>query len=310
MRVVVTGGTGYLGSAIVRALARAGHSPVVFSRHASAAGLAGTAVNGDVRDAAAVRRAVGGADAVCHAAALVSVWQRRPTAFEDVNIAGLRTVLDACAALRTPRIVYTSSFLALPPADAPEPLAANDYQRTKAQAREVARRAAAGGLPIVSLVPGVIYGPGPATEGNLVGRLIRDHLAGALPGLIAPDRRWSYAYVDDVADAHVRALTDGRAGEEYPLGGENAPQMRVFEIVSELTGRPLPRRIPLAAAWAVALAEEARARVTGRPPRLTRGAVRIFRHDWSMDSARSVAELSYRIRPLKDGIRALLAARA
>jgi nucleoside-diphosphate-sugar epimerase len=309
MRVVVTGGTGYLGSAIVRALDRVGHTPVVFSRHASLAGLAGMAVDGDVRDAAAVRRAVDGADAVCHAAALVSVWQPRRTAFENVNIAGLRTVLDVCAAFGTPRIVYTSSFLALPPADGPEPLAANDYQRTKAQAREVARQAAAGGLPIVSLVPGVIYGPGPATEGNLVGRLIRDHLAGTLPGLIAPDRRWSYAYVDDVADAHVRALTEGRAGEEYPLGGENAPQMRVFEILSELTGRPLPRRIPLPAAWAAALAEELLARLTGRAPRLTRGAVRIFRHDWSMDSARSVAELSYRVRPLKEGIRALLAAR-
>ncbi len=307
MRVVVTGGTGYLGSAIVRSLDRAGHTPVVFSRHASAAGLPGTAIDGDVRDAAAVRRAVEGADAVCHAAALVSVWRRQRTAFDDVNIAGLQTVLEACAARRTPRIVYTSSFLALPPAGCREPLAANDYQRTKARARQVARDAAAGGLPIVTLVPGVIYGPGPATEGNLVGRLIRDHLKGRLPGLIAPDRRWSYAFIDDVADAHVRALTDGRAGEEYPLGGENAPQMRVFEIVRELRGVRLPRRIPVPVAWAAALVEESRARLSGRAPLLTRGVVDIFRHDWSMDSARSVAELSYRVRPLKDGVTRLLA---
>jgi farnesol dehydrogenase len=183
---------------------------------------------------------------------------------------------------------------------------ANDYQRTKARAREIARRAAAGGLPIVSLVPGVIYGPGPSTEGNLVGRLIRDHLAGKLPGLIRPERSWSYAYVDDVADAHVRALTEGRVGEEYLLGGENAPQMRIFEIVRDVTGRPLPRRIPFALAWAGAVVEEARSRLTGRPPLLTRGVVEIFRHDWSMDSTRSLAELSYRIRALHDGIRALL----
>lgn len=308
MRVVVTGGTGYLGSAIVRALDRAGHAPVVFSRRATAARLPGSALDGDVCDAAAVRRAVEGADAVCHAAALVSVWQARRTAFEDVNVSGLQTVLDACAALRTPRIVYTSSFLARPPADGAVPLAANDYQRTKARAREVALAAAARGLPLVSLVPGVIYGPGPMTEGNLVGRLIRDHLAGRLPGVIAPERRWSYAYIDDVADAHVRALTDGRAGEEYTLGGENAPQMRVFEIVGELTGRRLPRRIPLAGAWVAAVVEEARARLTGHAPLLTRGVVEIFRHDWSLDSARSVAELSYRVRPLDEGLRALLTA--
>lgn len=306
MRVVVTGGTGYLGSAIVRALARAGHDPVVFSRRASAAALPGLAVDGDVRDRAAVKRAMTGADGVCHAAALVSVWRPQPAEFEDVNITGLRTVLDVCTELRTPRIVYTSSFLARPPADGAGSLSANDYQRTKAGALDVARGAADAGLPIVSLVPGVIYGPGPATEGNLVGRLIRDHLAGRLPGVIGAEHLWSYAFVDDVADAHVRALTSGRAGDEYLLGGENAPQMRLFEIVRDATGRPLPRRIPFGIAWAGAVVEEARARLTGRPPLLTRGVVEIFRHDWSMDSSRSVAELSYRIPALEEGLRTLV----
>jgi hypothetical protein len=80
----------------------------------------------------------------------------------------------------------------------------------------------------------------------------------------------------------------------------------VFEIVRERTGRPLPRRIPVAAAWAAAIVEEARARLTGHVPRLTRGMVEIFRHDWSMDSARSVAELSYRIPTLESGIRAVI----
>jgi hypothetical protein len=84
--------------------------------------------------------------------------------------------------------------------------------------------------------------------------------------------------------------------------------MRVFEIVRELTGRPLPRRIPIAAAWTAALVEETRTRLTGRPPLLTRGVVEIFRHDWSLDSARSVAKLSYRITPLRQGLSAVLAA--
>lgn len=306
MRVVVTGGTGYLGRAIVRALARGGHAPVVFARNASAAGLPGDAVDGDVRDRAAVTRAVRGADAVCHAAALVSVWRARPAEFDDVNVEGLRTVLDVCRDLRTPRIIHTSSFLALPPAGRGAPLAANDYQRTKVRAHAVAREAAETGLPVMSLVPGVIYGPGAATEGNLIGRLIRDHVAGTLPGIIGADRVWSYAYIDNVAEAHVQAIAKGRVGAPYLLGGENVAQMRLFEIVRELTGRPLPRRIPYALAWGVALIEEARARVTGRTPLLTRGVVEIFRHNWSMDSARSVAELSYHVPPLGEGIRALL----
>ena len=306
MQVLVTGGTGYLGRAIVRALARHGHDPVVFARHATAASLPGRAVDGDVRDRTALARAAAGAGAICHAAALVSVSRPRPAEFDEINVGGLEAILAVAAALGTPRIVYTSSFLARPPADRAEPICANDYQRTKVRAREVAQAAAAAGAPIVSLVPGVIYGPGEATEGNLVGRLIADHLAGRLPGLVGADRHWSYAYVDDVADAHVRALDRGGAGEEYLLGGENAPQMRVFEIVRDLTGAPLPRRLPYALAAAAARFEEARARLTGRPPLITRGVVEILRHDWSMDSRRSIAELGYRMTTLESGVTALV----
>lgn len=308
MRVLVTGGSGYLGSAIVRALAGRGHEPIVFARRASAAGLPGRAVDGDVRDRTAVRRAADGVDAIVHTAALVSVWHPQPSTFDDINVGGLEATLDAVRALGIRRIVYTSSFLARPPADSTVVLAANDYQRTKTRAHEVAHTAVNAGVPIVSLVPGVVYGPGEATQGNLIGRMVRDHLAGRLPGLIGADRCWSYAYVNDVADAHVSALTPGVPAGEYLLGGYNSPQMRVFEIVRDETGAALPRRIPFALASAVAWVEEMRARMTGRPPAITRGVVEILRHDWSMDSAPSVKVLNYHITPLETGIRALLSA--
>ena len=302
MRVLVTGGTGYLGAAIVRALATAGHEPIVFARRARAAGLDAIAIDGDVRDARAVDAAVRGADAVCHAAALVSLWRARRADFDDVNVRGLEHVLDACRAHGVGRIVYTASFLALPPAGARSPVEANDYQRTKVRALAVARGAARQGLPIVTLLPGVLYGPGADTEGNLVGRLVRDHLAGRLPGTVGASRIWSCAHVDDVALAHVRAVERGAAGEELALGGENAPQIRVFEIVQGLTGRRLPRRIPYAAAWAAGWLDEARARATGRPPRITRGAVAIFRHDWPLDSDAARRRLGYAPRPLAEGL--------
>ena len=308
MKVLVTGGTGYLGSAIVRALARAGHQPVAFARPASAAGLPGAAIDGDVRDRRAVDAAVRGVDAVCHTAALVSLWRPRPEDFDDVNVRGVETVLDVCESRAIRRIVYTSSFLALPPAGAPAPLDANDYQRTKVQARDVVRSAAARGLPIVSLYPGVVYGPGAETEGNLIGRLVRDHLRGKLPGVVGASRIWSYAHVDGVAAAHVRALESAPAGDEFLIGGENAPQMRVFEIVRDLTGRPLPRRIPYIAATAAAIVDETRARLTGRPPLLTRGAVAIFRRDWPLDSSISQRRLGYEPVPLTEGLRGVVEA--
>jgi farnesol dehydrogenase len=303
MRVLVTGGTGYLGRALVRALVDRGHTPVVFARSASASELPGIPIDGDVRDAAGVERAARGCDAICHAAALVSIWRPDPREFDEVNVGGLQNVLTAARSCRIPRIVYTSSFLALPPSDGTTEMRANDYQRTKVDARRLARSAGEAGAPLICVYPGVIYGPGVRTEGNLTGRMIADHLAGKLPGIIGSDRRWSYSFVDDVAAGHVAALERGSIGAEYRLCGENAPQMRVFEIVRDLTGRPLPRRIPFAAAGLIGFVEETKARLLARPPLLTRGVVEIFRREWAYDSSLAAGELGYRITPLREGLR-------
>src|SRR5205814_5820673 len=111
-------------------------------------------------------------------------------------------------------------------------------------------------LPVVTLYPGVIYGPGPATDGNLVGRLMRDHLHGRLPGVIGPERLWSYAFVDDVADAHVAALVHPRPARDYVVGGVNAPQQAIYDYLKTARGRALPRRVPYGAAMAAAVAAE------------------------------------------------------
>src|SRR5262245_50122502 len=169
MRILVTGGTGYLGRAIVQAIAARGHEAVVFARTATRSGLPGRLINGDVRDVDAFTRAAAGCDAISHSAALVSIWRRRSQDFDDVNVGGLRNAIAAAAAHRITRIVYTSSFLALPPRDLPSPIEANDYQRTKVAADRVADDAVRAGHPIVRVYPGVVYGPGSFTEGNLVG---------------------------------------------------------------------------------------------------------------------------------------------
>lgn len=302
MRVLVTGGTGYLGSAIVRALDRAGHDPIVFARHATSARLPGRAINGDVRDTRAVAAAAEGAAAICHTAALVSVWRRDRSEFDAVNVGGLQSALAAARMHQIPRIVYTSSFLALPPAGHPQALTANDYQRTKVIARDVARRAAADGLPIVTLYPGVVYGPGPATAGNLVGRLMRDHLRRRLPVAIGAEHVWSFSFVDDVAEAHVRALTRDRPAREYHVGGVNAPQQSIYEFLREHEGRPLPRQLPYPIATALATTVEALAAITRRPPMVTRGVVEIFRHDWPLDNTNAVRDLGLHVTPLADGL--------
>jgi farnesol dehydrogenase len=308
MRILVTGATGYLGRAIVRAARRHGHETVAFARHARSSGIDGEAVDGDVRQRSNLEDAAAGCDAICHTAALVAVWRRNRQEFDEVNVGGLQHVLAIAERLSIRRVVYTSSFLALPPKGASEPGGWNDYQRTKAAADRVAAQAAERGAPLIRLYPGVIYGPGSMTEGNLVGRMIADHIAGSLPGVIGADRIWSFAYVDDVAAAHVAAIERGIAGAHYELGGVNAPQMAPFEILKAITGRRLPRRIPPSAGRAVALVEESLAALIGRTPQLTRGTVSILEHDWPLGHERASRDLGYHVTPLEDGVRQVIAA--
>jgi farnesol dehydrogenase len=290
------------------------HDVILYGRTASASGLPVAAVDGDVRDSARLHAAAAGCDAILHSAALVATWTQRSQDFDDVNVGGLRAVLDAAARHRVRRVLYTSSFLAIAPAGLDNAPKWNDYQRTKAAADLMASAAVRGGAPLVRLYPGVIYGPGAATEGNLVGRMVGDHLAGRLPGVIGADRIWSFSFVEDVAAAHVAALEGGTPGARYLLGGEDAPQIRVFEIVRQLTGRKLPRRIPGWLASPAAFADELMAAWFHRTPLLTTGTLEILLRDWPLGHALASEELGYHVTPLEEGVarmvEAILAGRA
>ena len=309
MRVLLTGGTGYLGRAIARALAERGHEPIIFARSAAAAvrdGLPGIAVPGDVRDRSALEAAAAGCEALCHTAATVAVWRRNPREFDDVNVGGLQNAIAAAARHGLARIVYTSSFLALPPSDTRPIGPGNDYLRTKRDAENAADEAIRRGVPLVRLYPGVVYGPGLPSEGNLIHRMLSDHIRGALPMIIGADRIWSFAFLRDVAEAHVSALEQDGVSSAYRLGGENLPQRRIFELARGATGRRPPLSLPAWAGRVLARMEELRARLANATPRLTRGTVEIFDHDWALDSTASIRELGYRITPLEEGFPSVL----
>jgi farnesol dehydrogenase len=211
------------------------------------------------------------------------------------------------------RLVYTSSFIAIGPTGA-EPVDEsrthpgagyrNDYERTKARADAVAREAAAGGADVVMLYPGVVYGPGDLTDGNLVVRMLSDHVHGRLPGIVGPgDRVWSYSYVEDVARAHAAALTGARRGERYFLGGDEATLAGLFAQWQEVSGAAPPsRHIPYAAAKALGYCLWLWAELTGHPPQLTHQVVDVFREHWAIGSAKAEAELGYRPPSLREGL--------
>jgi len=319
VRALLTGGTGFLGKSVARALAARGHALRLLARAASdLSGLPAEAeiVRGDVTDGEGLRRAAAGCDAVVHMAALVKMWVPDRGRFEAVNVGGFRNALAAARAAGA-RLVYTSSFIAVGPAG-PEPADEsrvhagdrfrNAYERTKARADAAAREAAALGADIVILYPGVVYGPGDLTDGNLVVKMVADHLRGRLPGIVGPgDRLWSYAFVDDVAEGHGLALERGRKGERYFLAGENATLGQLFATLERLAGARPPRRIPYGLASALGRAMFLWAELTGHPPALTHEVVEVFREHWAYRSEKAERELGYRPRPLAEGLERTLA---
>ncbi|MCU0241178.1 MAG: NAD-dependent epimerase/dehydratase family protein [Vicinamibacteria bacterium] len=320
MKILLTGGTGFLGKNVARALVASGHQLVVLARpNSRLEGLPEKVERaaGDVTDCDSLRRAANGCDAIVHMAALVKIWVPERELYDAVNVGGVRHALIV-AAEKNIRLVHTSSFMAIgptsaAPADETRVHAGrgycNDYERTKAIGDGLARAAAQAGQDVVSLYPGVIYGPGDLTEGNIVVKLILDYLRGRLPGIIGPgDRLWSYAYVEDVAAGHVQALTRGRAGERYLLCGDNVSLARLLEQIAEISGqRRAIRRIPFGLAKAAGLAAYFWAELTGYTPRFTHEVVEVFRKHWAYSSAKAERELGYRARPLTEGLRSTFA---
>jgi farnesol dehydrogenase len=257
-----------------------------------------------------------GCDAVVHAAALVKILA--PTEqFDRINVGGLDNVLAAVKESGSvKKIVHVSSFMALGPtergsggeldesADVADRAWINDYERTKAAADRRARQAIAEGVPLVVVYPGVIYGAGELTEGNIVVRHILDLIHRRLPALLGrPERRWNYVHVEDVARGVALALEKAPAGSRYVLGGENVRQDRFYELVGRATGAKIPSmRMPDVVAKASGAMMKAWARLTGGTPQLTPDLVEVYRHDWAYRSGRAEAELGYTWRPLEQGL--------
>jgi farnesol dehydrogenase len=319
VKVLLTGGTGFLGRRVAAELAPRHELRLLVrpgsSRDRFPAGVDFAA--GDVTDRASLQRAVEGCDAVVHAAALVKILAP-PEQFDRINVGGLANVLAAAEESGSvERVVHVSSFMALGPtekgaggeldenADVSDRTWINDYERTKALADRSARKAIADGAPLVVVYPGVIYGPGELTEGNIVVRHILDLVNGRLPALLGrPERRWNYVHVEDVARGVALALEKAQPGTRYVIGGENVRQDRFYELVGQATGKKMPAmRMPDAVATLSGVLMKTAARLTGGTPKLTPDLVEVYRHDWAYRSDRAAAELGYTWRPLEQGLK-------
>ncbi|MBN2330128.1 MAG: SDR family oxidoreductase [Candidatus Omnitrophica bacterium] len=316
MKILITGATGYLGEKIVREAHERGHAVRALCRNPSNGvfpeGV--EAAQGDLSRPESLAAAMRDCRAVIHTAGLVSIWRRDVQDFYRVNVDGTGNVLKAAKNAGVERVIYTSSFFALGPTDErpadeswwnPDESAMTPYARSKMNALQKVREWIQDGLDIIPVYPVLIYGPGKATQGNYITKMVDDYIHRRIPGYVGDGRfRWTYSFVDDVAKGHLLALENGRQGESYILGGEDASLNELFDILQELTGIKRPRlKIPYPLAKGYACMEELRARLSNNYlPKLTRDTVDVYLRHWRFSSQKAITELGYTRTPLKMGL--------
>jgi dihydroflavonol-4-reductase len=313
--ILVTGATGFVGSAVARALARRGARLRVLVRPSSdrrnLAGLGAEEVLGDLTDPASLSRAVAGCRYLFHVAADYRIWVPDPDAMLRANVAGTHALMQAAQQAGVERIVYCSSVAALgltpdgTPADETTPVSEDKvvgiYKKSKYRAEQAVLELVRNqSLPAVIVNPTAPVGPHDIRP-TPTGRMIADAAAGRMPAYI--DTGLNVVHVDDVAEGHLLALEHGRYGERYILGSENLGMAALLALVAEEAGRTPPRlRLPNAALWPVALACEALARITGIEPLVTRDHLRMARKHMFFSSAKAIRELGYAPRPARAAI--------
>jgi dihydroflavonol-4-reductase len=312
-RVLVTGATGFIGSAVTRQLLARGQEVVTLVEpNVDAANLEGLDVKqvvGDLRRADDVRQVVSGCRAVFHVAALYRFWARDPSAFYAVNVEGTRNVLGAATEAGVERLVYTSTVGTLGLEHVTDGTTAADersfpdvrhlygsYKRSKYVAEHEVLRAVAQGLPASLVLPTFPLGPGDRAP-TPTGKLVLDFLNGRMPGYV--DTVLNVAHVDDVAAGQVLALEHGRDGRSYILGGENLTLQQLLAELAGLTGLPVPRiKVPRSVSLAVAgLSEVVEGRLLRRHPSVPLEAARMSTSQMSFDDSRARNELGYAPRP-------------
>ena len=313
--MLVTGASGFVGSAVARALLKAGRRVRVLLRPESdrrnVADLAVEARLGSLEDHASLRAALEGCGALYHVAADYRLWVRDPAAMYRANVDGTRALMAAALAVGVGRVVYTSSVATLglkddgSAADETTPSTLDDmigpYKRSKFLAEEAVRALVRErNLPAVIVNPSTPIGPRDVKP-TPTGRMIVEAASGRMPAFV--DTGLNLVHVDDVAEGHLLAEAKGVIGERYILGGEDLTLAEILRRIAALVGRKPPTvRVPIPAIWPIALVAEVAGRVTGREPFVTLYGLRMARHKMFFSSEKAKRALGYAPRPAEAGL--------
>jgi dihydroflavonol-4-reductase len=311
--ILVTGASGFLGSAIAAALRARGHAVRILARASSPrTNLNPTDVvcEGDLRDRASLAAALKGARYLFHAAADYRLWARDPEEIRRSNVEGTRLIMEEALRAGVECIVYTSSVATLKLTDGAlstedNPLADGEgigvYKRSKVAAeRLVEAMIQRDGLPAVIVNPSTPIGPRDVRP-TPTGRIIVEAASGRMPAFV--DTGLNLAHVDDVASGHIAALERGRIGERYILGGDNVLLGDMLADIARLVGRRAPTvKLPRRVLYPIAYGAELLARLRGVEPFITSDGLRMARHHMFFDDSKARGELGYVSRPYVEGL--------
>ena len=311
--VLVTGASGFLGSAIAGALRARGHAIRALARPSSPRtnlNAADVVCEGDLRDRASLAAALKGARYLFHAAADYRLWARNPEEIQHSNVEGTRLIMEEALSAGVERIVYTSSVATLKlikgaVSTEDNPLADGEgigvYKRSKVAAeRLVEAMIQRDGLPAVIVNPSTPIGPRDVRP-TPTGRIIVEAASGRMPAFV--DTGLNLAHVDDVAAGHIAALERGRIGERYILGGANVFLADMLVDIAGLVGtRPPTVKLPRTMLYPIAYGAELLATLRGVEPFITMDGLRMARHHMFFDDSKARRELGYVSRPYVEGL--------
>ena len=314
MTVLVTGATGFVGSAVARRLLAEGEAVRVLVRVSSdlsnIEGLDVEQAVGDLTDPASLAAACKGCSSVFHVAADYKLWTREPELMLRTNVEGSQSLIRAAMESGVTRIVYTSSVAALgntgteAPADEDTPSELADmigiYKRSKFLAEQAVRTMVdEEAAPVVIVNPSTPVGPRDIKP-TPTGRMIVEAAAGRMPAFV--DTGLNVVHVDDVAEGHLLAWKKGRIGARYIIGGENLTLAQILAEIAVLCGRKPPTvRIPRLAIMPIAVLAEGWTRLTGGDePFVTIDGLKMAKKKMYFSSARAERDLGYTARPVRE----------
>ncbi len=316
MKTLVTGATGFLGSAIVRELLKDGRAVRVLARAGTDTGnidgLSVEIANGELRDRASLKNALTGCDALYHAAAYYSLWDKNKRLIYDINVEGTRNILAAALDLNLKKVVYTSTVgcIGLNPDGSPgnedTPLdpatLSNDYKKSKYQAELVAREFHQKGLPVVIVNPSTPIGPRDIKP-TPTGKIIVDFLNRKMPAYL--DTGLNLIDVADCARGHILAEAKGVPGERYILGNRNMSLKEILLTLEDITGLKapsvqMPYWVAYTAGW---VCETLSNHLTGSPPAVPLAGVKMAKYFMYFDASKAVRELGLPQNPVENALK-------